>query len=592
MALPHRLRYATFSRRHCPVKPYRTDIIFPQRMIEGRANRDRSVALVNRLLVVDHRVHTLEHHKAVLAAALAQKLRSGGADQDDATPPDRHEWPLAKLAEPAILPTGYDARVDDAVLLAAFAGRNFLRDYGLLGPVPDFAGAVALLNERQERVPPAGAAPDVSIVIPVHGQLGYTLNCLDGLQSHATRLTKEVIVVDDASPDDSGRFLRRVRGIRYLRRPKNTGFVDSCNCGGLAARGRFIVVLNNDTRVVDGWLDELIGGFALFAGAGLVGSKLHYEDGSLQEAGGIVWRDGSAWNYGRHDDPNRPEYAYARQVDYVSGCSIAVPMPLWRELGGFDPCFRPAYAEDADLAFRVRARGRQVWLQPQSRVVHYEGKTCGTDTSSGVKAHQPVNMKRLFLRWREDLAAHRRNGQAPDLERERDVCKRLLVIDATVPRPDEDAGSVQTMMALRAAVAAGYKTSFVAQDNWQFQQGYTTALQRHGVECAYAPYDIDFEAYMRRHGPLLDAVLVYRPTVLQKTLGAIREHAPQAVTLYHVADLHHLRMRRTAKLADDPALLRAATEMRELELGLVAAADCTITHSDVENQMLRRAAAG
>ena len=109
----------------------------------------------------------------------------------------------------------------------------------------------------------------------------------------------------------------------------------------------------------------LIGSFELWPNAGLVGSKMHYADGSLQEAGGIVWRDGSAWNYGRNDDPNRPQYSYARQVDYVSGCSVAVPARLWRDLDGFDPHFRPAYCEDVDLAFRVRSCGREVWFQPQ-----------------------------------------------------------------------------------------------------------------------------------------------------------------------------------------------------------------------------------
>ena len=212
-------------------------------------------------------------------------------------------------------------------------------------------------------------------MIPIYGQLAYTLNCIHSLLLHRSRFSAELIIIDDASPDKSGEFLPLVNGIRYHRQKVNGGFINSCNTGGEMSNGRFIVMLNNDTRVTAGWLDRLLGSFETWPKAGMIGSKMHYADGSLQEAGGIVWRDGSAWNYGRGDDLNRPQYSHARQIDYVSGCSIALPTTLWRELGGFDPFYKPAYCEDVDLAFKVRARGLETWFQPQSRIVHYEGKT-------------------------------------------------------------------------------------------------------------------------------------------------------------------------------------------------------------------------
>jgi O-antigen biosynthesis protein len=377
-----------------------------------------------------------------------------------------------------------------------------------------------------------------------------------------------------------------VEGIRYHRQPVNGGFIQSCTTGAAMARGRFVIMLNNDTRVVDGWLNELLDTFATFPNAGAVGSKLFYPDGVLQEAGGIIWRDGSAWNVGRDDDPNRPQYSYARQVDYISGCSLALPMDLWRSLGGFDPLFKPAYCEDGDLCLRVVAAGREVWLQPQSRIVHYEGKTSGTDLTTGAKAHQVINQKRLFLRWRQRLTGHRLNGDTPMLERERSVRKRALIIDATTPTPKQDAGSVTTSLTLRLFHGMGYKAYFVPQDNFLFQPTYTTDLLRQGIECAYAPYDVNFDSYMQRYGALFDVVLVFRVTVLEKVIDTVRQYAPQAPILFNNMDLHFLRMDREARLTGSQEALDAAAAMKVKECDLISRVDCTITPSTFEKEVL------
>ncbi|HQT46000.1 MAG TPA: glycosyltransferase [Acidocella sp.] len=545
------------------------------------------IALVDRLAGLGARVNDLIQERHLLQAQLreAASAREGQAAAFD-VPRSTHAWALAEKSGLTVDDLGlYDARVDDPVVVEGRRGEVFMQRFALREAAPDFAGAVRDLNAIPF-APPGSVAPEVSVIIPVYGQLAYTLNALESLLRHNTRHHMEIIVVDDCSPDESSAFLPRVRNIRYHRQAENGGFIASCNAGGGLARGRYVVMLNNDTRVADGWLDALIDSFARWPAAGLVGSKMHYADGSLQEAGGIVWRDGSAWNYGRGDDPNRPQYSYARQVDYISGCSIALPTILWNALGGFDPYFRPAYCEDLDLAFRVREAGFEVWFQPQSRIVHYEGKTSGTDTGSGTKAYQVTNTKKIYLRWHKQLARHRPNGQAPYFERERDVSKRFLVVDVTAPTPDRDAGSVQTFMALQVCMALGYKTTFVPEDNWLFQPVYTTALQRMGVDCAYAPYDLGFEAYMQRYGWQFDAVMVYRPSVMEKCLPIIRSYAPGAAVLFHVADLHYLRMERTATLNEDDDMRAAAALMKQRELSIINQVDCTITHSQLERDVL------
>src|SRR5690606_1062823 len=137
------------------------------------------------------------------------------------------------------------------------------------------------------------------IVIPVYNQFAHTLACLRAIAAHPPQVACEVVVVDDGSTDETAGSLAQVHGLRYLRRSGNGGFVAACNDGARAANGEFLVFLNNDTVPQPGWLDALVGTFETHPAAGLVGAQLLYPDGRLQEAGGIVFSDGSGWNYGR-----------------------------------------------------------------------------------------------------------------------------------------------------------------------------------------------------------------------------------------------------------------------------------------------------
>jgi GT2 family glycosyltransferase len=212
----------------------------------------------------------------------------------------------------------------------------------------------------------------------------------------------EVILVDDASQDDTPTILSTIKNICYWRNEQNVGFLQSCNKGATLSRGQFLVFLNNDTQVCEGWLDELVKTFHQFSDVGLVGSKLIYPNGVLQEAGAIIKEDGSAELVGLNADSSRPEYNVVREVDYCSGACLLIEAELFKTLGGFDEIFSPCYCEDSDLAFRVRKMGKRVLYQPRSVVIHH----LSVSTNDSEHSKMPLverNVDIFVQRWSDEL---------------------------------------------------------------------------------------------------------------------------------------------------------------------------------------------
>jgi len=433
---------------------------------------------------------------------------------------------------------------------------------------------------------PASEVPQLSIVIPVYGQHDTTYNCLASIAANPPGIPFEVIIADDASPESAEKALKMVSGVRIVRHAQNMGFLGNMNEGVKFAKGQWLVLLNNDTLVCRGAFDALIKTFSEHKNVGMVGAKLLNADGTVQEAGGIIWRDGSGWNWGRNQHRDDPRFNYVRDVDYCSGAVLALEKSTFIEMGGFDNYFSPAYYEDTDLAFRLREKGLRVLYQPAAEVYHLEGVSHGTDTNSGVKKWQQVNADKFYQRWQSVLLNHRENAESPEQEAHRNTRANVLVVEACMITPDQDSGSIRMLNLLDVLSKNGYHVSFVA-DNLEYNEKYVSMLQQRGVQVFHGDWGLcGVKHLIKSIGQSLDAVIVCRHYILNQYIDLLRVAAPGARIIFDTVDLHFVREEREAELHNSDAMLRAAATTKKQELSLIAKSDVTLVVSEYEQKLL------
>lgn len=432
-------------------------------------------------------------------------------------------------------------------------------------------------------------APLVSIIIPVYNEFYYTYECVKSIVKQSGNISYEIIIANDKSTDITRDIEKVFENIRLVTTKENVRFLLNCNNAAKFAKGKYILFLNNDTQVQKNWLAPLVNLMESDASIGMVGSKLVFPDGRLQEAGGIIWKDASAWNYGRGENPEQPEYNYVKEVDYISGAAIMIKTDLWNEIGGFDEIFAPAYCEDSDLAFEVRKRGYKVMYQPLSVVVHFEGVSNGTDTSVGLKSYQVENQQKLLTKWNEVLSEeHFPNAENVFCARDRSVNKPVVVmVDHYVPQYDKDAGSRTVFQYLSLFVKQGYNVKFIG-DNFYRDEPYTTALQQMGIEVLYGSYySENWKQWIKDNSNNIDFVFLNRPHISVKYIDFIRKET-NAKIIYYGHDLHFLREYRNYELTKDAEILELSEKWKTNEFELMKKADVVYYPSNIEIEEIKK----
>lgn len=453
----------------------------------------------------------------------------------------------------------------------------------------DFDLTASLRAQKKSAGEYTAAGSQTSIIIPVFNKAAFTLQCLHSLIQEIDFHENEVIVVDNASTDETQRALTSFGDlVRVIRNEENRGFVDACNQGAAAARGKYLLFLNNDTKVLPGWLNHLVETIERDPANGAVGSMFLYPDGSIQEAGGIVWSNGEAHHYGWGSSPDDKRFNFAREVDYCSAASLLIRKEIFQDLGGFDRRFVPAFYEDVDLCFGVRSTGYKVIYQPMSRLVHYEGVTAGVDTTKGMKQFQITNREKFVAKWRavldrEHLPKNRKQLiDASNRNRDR---PRIVVFDERVPSPDRDAGSLRMFLILKI-LTKWCHVIFVPFNRPQ-SVDYERALWKEGIETADA---VDYRHLLRNKN--VKSAIVSRPSMAEVFIPRIGRVNPSVKVVFDMVDTHFLRLQREHEISGDPATLAESQRYRKLERRLAQASDLVWSASVEDKEVMEREVPG
>ncbi len=406
-----------------------------------------------------------------------------------------------------------------------------------------------------------------SVVIPVFNKVDFTFECLQSLLTAIDLNTTEVIIVNNASTDETSDMLGQFKEFIHVEdNEENQGFVDACNQGAAIARGRYLVFLNNDTTILPDWLENLVDTIESDSSVGAVGSMFLYADGKIQEAGAIVWKTGEAFHYGWGKSPDDRRYNFAREVDYCSAASLLIRKDLFERLGGFDRRYSPAYYEDVDLCFGVRSLGYKVIYQPLSRVIHYEGVTAGRDTAIGIKQYQIINRQKFYEKWREVLERDHFefNVNLAEEVANRKTGPRIIVFDDRVPMPDRDSGSARMLNILKALTRIG-KPVFVPMKPLP---EYERLLWKEGIETANV---VDYLRLIKKRD--FRVAIFSRPEVAAALIPSVRKANGALKVVFDMVDASFIRLRREYEITGSPKRAEEARRLEALELKLARASD-------------------
>jgi GT2 family glycosyltransferase len=431
--------------------------------------------------------------------------------------------------------------------------------------------------------------PELSILIIVHNQAELTLAMIRSLAG-ALDVPSEVIIVDNASEDHTCELFSRIDGVHVIRNAENLHFLRGVNQAAARARGRSVLLLNNDVCVTSNAIKCAHETLHSSPDIGAVGGKIVLLDGSLQEAGSLIWRDGSCLGYGRGRQPSEPEFQFRRDVDYCSGAFLMVRGDIFQKLNGFDERFVPAYYEETDLCMRMHNAGYRIVYDPRISISHFE---FGSSSSPGAALALQEQHRMIFeSRHRETLVRYHLPPQTSALDA-RMCCRyrgRILFIDDRVPFPSRGSGSPRAHEILHAIYAQGWFITVFPlncpSDLWSEIYAHFPA----DVEVITDHGRYGLQEFLRERTGYYDIVIVSRPPnmqIMRAALQAVPDFFNKSCLVYDAEALFTLRD--AIRLTLEGAPISEADRKRDLkrEIDLTDGASLILAVNEYEANKFR-----
>lgn len=426
----------------------------------------------------------------------------------------------------------------------------------------------------------------VAVLLVLYNRAELTLACLRALQAHAG-MPIELIIIDNASRDGTGRLLDRIHGATVIRNPENQHFLKACNQARDRVQSDYLLLLNNDAQLCEGALAAALGVFETEEKVGAVGGKILLLDGRLQEAGSILWQDGSCLGYGRCGNPNAPEYNFLREVDFCSGAFLLTPTRLFRELGGFDERFAPAYYEETDYCMRLRSRGFRILYQPKACITHFEFAS-SIRSSDAIDLH--IRNQEIFTGIHAGALARQFSpSDGVGLLRARHAPPgglRVLYIDDRVPHPALGSGYPRAQAIVNMLVHTGCLVTLVPL-NFPHEDSFDSAhaVVSPRVEVMLGWGRADLGRLLASRSGYYDVIWVSRPdnmALVDHWLTAHPEYKQGLRVVYDAEAVFTLREKAKAELLGCPLTAAEFNAKLQKEVGLTRHADVIVSVSETE----------
>ena len=429
--------------------------------------------------------------------------------------------------------------------------------------------------------------PKISIILILYNRAELTLSCLESISKSSFK-SLEVIIVDNCSTDLTKNLLQQVRGAKIIYNEENLHFLLACNQATQIARGNYLLFLNNDAQILGDSLNIAIETIESASDIGAVGGKIILPDGTLQEAGSIIWEDGSCLGYGRGDSPTAPQYMFERSVDYCSGAFLLTDRNLFLNMGGFDENYQPAYYEETDYCVRLLRSGKRIIYNPRISILHYEFASSKSSEASGEAIELQKRNQNLFIESHKSWLSHQLKPKAPNIifaRTARGHRKRILFLEDKIPHTFLGSGYTRGNCILSSMIDLGffvtlYPTDLLIKEDWELVYSDIS----HEVEVMNGYTLPGLEHFLQEREGYYDLVFVSRPHNMEhlEKIPQSDKYLQSAKIIYDAEALYCLRDIELKRLGGEILSQEAIEAEIKEELKLAKRSDSIISVSEKE----------